>query len=125
MTGMRVVTVGLGLLAKEPPEEVFEDALPHYLALIPPHVRGAFIELAHWAYGAAGGAAFALLPRAFRRHGWSGPTYGITAWAFFEVALAPALGLRKPPQRTLSEHAAILADHVLYGLVVAGRPRSR
>jgi hypothetical protein len=125
MTGMRVVTVGLGLLPKDPPEEIFEDALPHYLEPIPPEFRNEFIELAHWGYGAAGGAAFAVLPGGIRRHPWSGPAYGIAAWALFEAVLAPLLGLRKPPQRSLSERAAIIADHVLYGLVVAGRPRKR
>jgi uncharacterized membrane protein YagU involved in acid resistance len=125
MTGMRVMTVGLNLLPKDPPEEIFEDALPHYLELIPEEYRDEAIELAHWAYGAVGGAAFALLPAAIRRHRWSGPAYGIGTWSFFESVLAPMLGLRTPPERPASERAAIFADHVLYGLVVAGRPRRR
>jgi uncharacterized membrane protein YagU involved in acid resistance len=125
MTGMRVVTVGLGLLPKDPPEEIFEDALPQLLEIVPPEYQEEAIELAHWGYGAVGGAAFALLPGALRRHRWSGPAYGIATWAFFEAVLAPMLGLRKPPQRSISERAAIIADHVLYGLVVAGRPRRR
>jgi hypothetical protein len=55
----------------------------------------------------------------------SGPAYGIATWSFFEGVLAPMLGLRKPSERPTSERAAIIADHVLYGLVVAGRPRRR
>jgi hypothetical protein len=125
MTGMRVVTVGLGFLPKDPPEEIFEEALPQFLEAVPPDYRGEFIELAHWAYGSAGGAAFALLPGGIRRQPWSGPAYGIATWAFFEAVLAPLLGLRKPPERSMSERAALIADHVLYGLVVAGRPRRR
>ena len=70
-------------------------------------------------------ATFALLPAALRRHRWSGPVYGIGTWSFFESVLAPMLGLRKPSERPTSERAAIAADHVLYGLVVAGRPRRR
>ena len=123
MTGMRVVTVGLKLLPKDPPEEIFEDALPHLLALVPREYRDEAIELAHWGYGAVGGAVFALIPAAVRRHGWSGPVYGIGTWSFFERVLAPILGLRKPSERPTSERAAIIADHVLYGLVIAGRPR--
>jgi uncharacterized membrane protein YagU involved in acid resistance len=125
MTGMRVVTTGLGLLPKDPPEEIFEDALPQFLETIPAEFREEAIELAHWGYGAAGAVGYALLPGAIRRHRWTGPAYGIAAWAAFEAVLAPMLGLRKPPERSMSERAAIIADHVLYGLVVAGRPRRR
>jgi uncharacterized membrane protein YagU involved in acid resistance len=125
MTGMRVVTVGLNLLSKDPPEEIFEDALPQFLELVPREYRDEAIELAHWGYGAVGGATFALLPAAIRRHRWSGPAYGIATWSFFEGVLAPMLGLRKPLERPTSERAAIIADHVLYGLVVASRPRRR
>lgn len=125
MTGMRVVTVGLNLLPKDPPEEIFEDALPQFLELVPREYWDEAIELAHWGYGAVGGATFALLPAAIRRHRWSGPAYGIAAWSFFEGVLAPMLGLRKPSERPTSERAAIIVDHVLYGLVVAGRPRGR
>jgi hypothetical protein len=125
MTGMRVVTVGLNLLPKDPPEEIFEDALPQFLELVPREYRDEAIELAHWGYGAVGGATFALLPAAIRRDRLSGPAYGIATWSFFEGVLAPMLGLRKPSERPPSERAAIIADHVLYGLVVAGRPRRR
>jgi hypothetical protein len=123
MTGMRRVTTVLGLLPKPPPEEVFEDALPELLARIPPERRAEAIELAHWAYGACGGAAFALLPRGLRRQPWAGPAYGLATWAFFEGALAPLLGLRKPAHRTITERAALVADHLLYGVVVADEPR--
>jgi hypothetical protein len=125
MTGMRVVTAGFNLLPKDPPEEIFEDALPHSLALVPREYRDEAIELAHWGYGAVGGAIFALLPAAIRRHRWSGPAYGIGTWSFFEGVLAPMLGLRKPSERPPSERVAVIADHVLYGLVVAGGPRRR
>jgi uncharacterized membrane protein YagU involved in acid resistance len=125
MTGMRVVTVGLNLLPKDPPEEIFEDALPQFLELVPREYQGEVIELAHWGYGAVGGATFALLPAAIRRDRWSGPAYGIATWSFFEGVLAPMLGLRKSSERPTSERAAIIADHVLYCLVVAGRPRRR
>jgi|Tabmets5t2r1_1033131.scaffolds.fasta_scaffold03436_1 hypothetical protein len=123
MTGMRVVTVGLNLLPKAPPDEIFEDALPQFLELVPREHRDEAIELAHWGYGAVGGATFAFLPAALRRHRWSGPVYGIGIWSFFENVLAPMLGLRKPSERSTSERMAVVADHVFYGLIVAGRPR--
>ena len=125
MTGMRAITVGVNLVPKDPPEEIFEDALPHFLELVPHQYRDEAIELAHWGYGAVGGATFALLPASIRRQRWSGAGYGIATWSFFERVLAPMLGLRKPSKRPTSERAAIIADHILYGLVVAGRPRRR
>jgi hypothetical protein len=125
MTGIRVVTAGLNLLPKDPPEEIFEGALPHFLELVPREYRDEAIELAHWGYGVVGGTMFALLPAAIRRQRWSGPAYGIATWSFFEGVLAPMLGLRKPSERPTSERAAIIADHVLYGMVVAGDPRRR
>ena len=62
MTGMRVVTVGLNLLPKVPPEEIFEDALPQFLELVPREYWDEAIELAHWGYGAVGGATFGANP---------------------------------------------------------------
>ena len=31
----------------------------------------------HWAYGAAGGAVFGMLPERLRLRRWSGPLYGL------------------------------------------------
>lgn len=67
----------------------------------------------------------ALFPAAIRCHRWSGPAYGIGTWSVFEGVLAPMLGLRKPSERSTSECVASIADHVLYGLIVAGSPRRR
>jgi uncharacterized membrane protein YagU involved in acid resistance len=125
MTAMRVVTARLNLLQKDPPEEIFEDALPQFLKFVPREYRDEAIELAHWGYGAVGGAMFALLPAAIRRHRWSGPAFGIGTWSFFEGVLVPMLGLRKPSERPTTERAAFIADHVVYGLVVAGGSRRR
>ena len=122
MTGMRVVTTGVGLLPKPPPEEIFSEALPHLLKAIPPDYRDEAIEIAHWTYGAVGGTVFALIPAALRRQLWAGPIYGVATWAVFELGIAPLLGLRLPKHRTMGERIAIIADHLLYGFVVAGRP---
>lgn len=113
MTGVRRVTTGLGLVPKPPPEEILDDAL-----------RDEAIELAHWGFGAACGAAFALVPARARTHPAGGPVYGLSVWAGFELVVAPVLGLRKPTQRTARERTAIMADHVLYGLVLATAARS-
>lgn len=125
MTGMRRVTVGLGLLPEPPPEEIAREGVPKLFARVPPEHRDEVLELAHWGYGAAAGAAFATLPRDARHSVWGGTLYGLATWAFFELCVAPVLGLRSPRERTVSERLALVADHLLYGLVVAARPERR
>ena len=122
MTGMRRVTVGLGLVREPPPEQIFREGVPELLARVPADRRDELIELAHWAYGAAAGAAFGRLPAAARTARWAGPLYGLTIWAVFELGVAPLLGLRGAPERDAAERLAIAADHVLYGAVVAAPP---
>ena len=121
MSGMRRLTTALGLLGEEPPEQVAREGVPGLVARVPPSLRGATIELAHWGYGAAGGAGFGVLPAAVRRRPWAGPAFGLATWLFFETTVAPALGLRRTRESRALERAAIAADHVLNGVVVAGR----
>jgi len=121
MSGMRRLTTGLGLVDEEPPEQIAREGVPGLLARVPPNLREPAIELAHWTYGGAGGAAFGVLPAALRRRVWAGPAYGLATWLVFETAVAPLLGLRRTRESRPLERAAIAADHVLYGVVVAGR----
>lgn len=95
------------------------EGVPGLLGHVPPERRAAAIELAHWAYGAAGGAMFGALPDTVRRRGWAGPVYGMALWLGFEVAIAPVLGLRHAHSRRPAERAAFAADHLLYGLVLS------
>ena len=121
MSGMRRMTTGLGLVEEEPPKQIAREGVPRLLALVPPGLREEAIELAHWTYGGAGGAVFGVLPAAIRRQAWAGPAYGLATWLFFETAVAPLLGLRRTHEARPLERAAIAADHMLYGVVVAGR----
>lgn len=122
-TAMRRVTIGLGLVRRPPPERIALEGVPALLARVPAEHRDEAIELAHWAYGALAGAAYAALPRSLRRHGWAGPAYGIGVWLFFEAVLGPALlGLERTKKRSASERLALAGDHALYGAVVAKRP---
>jgi hypothetical protein len=77
MTGLRNLTTAAGLVAQTPPEAILQQRAPKLLAQLPEDRRQAAVEALHWTYGAAGGAAFGLLPRAARRHAWVGPTYGV------------------------------------------------
>jgi hypothetical protein len=122
MTGMRRVTVGLGLVQQPPPEEIAERGVPGLLAMIPADLRNEAIELAHWGYGALAGGIFGLLPAWARRGRWAGPAYGLATWAAFERAVAPLFGLKQPEERPVVERAMIAADHILFGLIVAARP---
>jgi uncharacterized membrane protein YagU involved in acid resistance len=125
MTGVRRVTTGVGLVEKPPPERIVHEGFPDLLAQVPSDYRDEVIEVAHWAYGAVAGAAFGVLPAGVRRHVWSGPVYGLAIWAAFEAGLAPVvLGLEESRRRPIRERLTIAADHVLYGLVLAARPRA-
>jgi hypothetical protein len=89
------------------------------LRRVPRGRRRAAIELAHWSYGAVGGAAYAVLPEGLRRQAWSGPAYGLLVWVGFELCLAPVLGLKQAKKQRPVERAALAADHLLYGLVLS------
>ena len=128
MTGMRTFTVAMGLVEEPPPQAIARQRARGLIRRVPRRRRRAAIELAHWSYGAAGGAGFALLPKSLRqRYRWVGPIYGLVIWLSFELGLAPLIGLRQARQRRPVERTALAADHLLYGLVLSeirARPRS-
>jgi hypothetical protein len=121
MSGVRELTTDVGLVDKPPPDEIATEGVPSLLAAVPAEYRGAAIELAHWSYGAAMGAGYAVLPRRLRARRWFGPAFGLAIWAGFEAGIAPLLDLRSPEQRPLRERLSIAADHVLYGVIVSRR----
>jgi hypothetical protein len=125
MTGMRRVTTGLGLVREAPPEAIARQGFPALLARVPIENREEAIELAHWAYGAVGGAIFGSLPTVLRRQVWAGPAYGLAVWMAFEGLLAPLLGIESARDRKVVERLAVAADHLLYGAIVADRPRAQ
>ena len=117
MSVVRAVVKRLGLLRETPPEAITRQTpLPAWTETAPARAAG------HLGYGAAAGAVFSTLPREVRAQAWAGPAYGVVTWLFFEGVLAPLLGLRQARERRLDERLALLADHVLYGVIVA-RPR--
>jgi hypothetical protein len=118
MTGMRAFTVDLGVVEQTPPQAIVKQRARGLIRRVPRRRRRAAVELAHWGYGAAGGAAFALLPEYVRRHAWAGPAYGLLVWLGFEAGIAPALGLTQAKRLRVAERAALAADHLLYGLVL-------
>lgn len=123
MTGVRAFTTNVGLVDKPPPDEIATEGVAALFVHVPVRYRDSAIEVAHWGYGAGMGVVYGALPEGLRRRSLTGPTFGLAIWAFFELGVAPVLGLRTPRQRPLRERAAIVTDHLLYGLVVAGRPQ--
>jgi len=128
MTGMRVITIELGLVEQTPPQAIARQrsrGLRGLLRLAPRKQRRGLIETAHWAFGAGGGAAFGALPRRLRRRPWAGPVYGLAVWLGFEMGIAPALGLNQAKRVRLVDRLALAADHLLYGLVLSEPRRAR
>jgi hypothetical protein len=119
MSGMRVFTVNLGLVEEAPPRAIIRQRARRLLKLVPPERRPAAIELAHWCYGAAGGAAYGALPANIRRAVWSGPVYGLLTWAGFEAVLAPLLGLEQAKKPRPLDRLSLAGDHLLYGFVLS------
>jgi hypothetical protein len=121
MTGLRRVTRNLGLLEETPPNAIAARRAGRPLRRLSPERREVAIELAHWGYGAAGGAVFGMLPPRVRRQPAAGPAYGLGVWAFFELVLEPVLALDLPRRRRVATRAMLVLDHLLYGAVVGGR----
>jgi hypothetical protein len=119
MTGMRTFTSNMGMVERAPPEAIFKERVPGRIRRVPRRRRRGTIELAHWGYGAAGGAVFGWLPSAVHRRAWAGPLYGLVVWLGFELVIAPSLGLRHAKELRLAERSALALDHLLYGFVLS------
>jgi hypothetical protein len=128
MSGLRAVTVDLGIVEETPPDAILRRRARGLLRRVPRGRRRAVIELVHWTYGAGGGIAFTALPEPIRRRRWVGPAYGLAAWVAFEAGIAPALGLSHARRPRRTESLGIALDHLLYGLVLSelrARPQER
>ena len=126
MTGMRSLTVNLGLLEEPPPRAILRQKSHGIYRLMPKRPRRIGQELFHCGYGAVGGAGFALLPEEARLKPWAGPLYGLAVALFFELGVAPLLGLKQAKKPRPVDRLTIAADHLLYGFVLSEtrrRPR--
>lgn len=119
MSGTRSLTSSLGLVGETPPEAVLHQKTPGLMAKVPTDKQPAVTEAAHWAFGAAAGAGFALLPARLRSRRWAGAVYGLVVLTGFEAGIAPLLGLSQAQHARPMERLVFLADHVLFGIVLA------
>jgi hypothetical protein len=125
MTGMRTFTADLGLVRETPPQSIAKKRRPTgLLSYVPKSRRRAFVELIHWSVGVTGGAIFGALPDPLRRTPWFGPVYGLGILLSYDFGIAPLLGLKQARSPKATEQAALIADHLLYGLVLAGGERA-
>jgi hypothetical protein len=121
MTGFRTVSGVVDPGQQSPPRAVVDKHAPRRVRRLPTRQREAVTELAHWAYGMGCGALFGLLPRSVRAHRLLGPGYGLAVWLAFDAAIAPMMGLRDGRYDRPLWRIGVAMDHLLYGVVVAGR----
>lgn len=124
MTGVRSLTASLGLVDQTPPEAVLQEKAGGLMAKIPADKQQSVTELTHWGIGFVTGAGFALIPPKWRRNQWSGAAYGLAVLTGFEVGVAPVLGLSRAQHLRPVERVLLVADHLLWGMVLAP-PRHR
>ena len=121
MSGTRALTSSLGLIEQTPPEAVLHQSAPATMAKVPKQRQAAVAELAHWAFGVVAGAGFGLLPLGLCRYRWAGAAYGVVVLTGFEVGIAGARAVPGPTCRPV-ERVIFLADHLLFGIVLAPPP---
>jgi hypothetical protein len=120
MSGMRTFTSYIGLLRETPPQSIAKKRRPGgVLSRVPKSRRRAFVEVMHWSVGVAGGAVFGALPDGLRRAPWFGPVYGLGILLSYDLGVAPLLGLKQSRRPKPAEQAALIADHLLYGLILS------
>jgi len=119
MTGLRAFTISIGLVDEPPPRAILRQKSKGIFRLAPKKKRRAVQELMHWGYGAGGAAAFSALPDSVRKRAWFGPLYGLALWVGFELVQAPLMDLKQAKRLRLLERPALIADHLLYGLVLS------
>jgi len=126
MSALRQVTTGLGLVDQTPPDAILKQRALGPLVRVPSLAyfvarrETALVELAHWFYGAVGGAVYTQLPPKLLRKRWIGIGYGIATWLAFELGLAPILGLDQAKQIRPMERLMFAVDHLVYGTILAG-----
>lgn len=121
MTGIREFAAGLGVVDETPPEALATHTAGHLLERVPKEHRQTAVEGLHWTVGTTSGAVYGVFPGTLRTRRWFGVAYGLAIGLGFEVVLGPALGLRRWQETRTAERIALGIDHVVYGLILAGR----
>ena len=123
MSGLRQFSASLGLIEKTPPEEIADEPADGLMERVPPERRKAAVLAIHSAIGAAGGVTYGAVPNVVRQKSWSGPIWGMIIWVSYEAGVAPLLGLKHERDVPPGERATLIADHLLYGYILAQTQR--
>ena len=122
MTAFMVGMERLGVMPGQPPRKIVDRVAPE----LTEGLADAAALISHGAYGAAGGAAFALLT-ADRSHktAW-GIAFGALVWATGYEGWVPALGVLPPAHHDRpSRVGTMVAAHVIYGYLLGRQLRGR
>ena len=120
MTVVLLVAQRLRLLDEPPPVRIVHHLLPGLDEATTRAVAG----VAHAGYGAAGGAALALLAPAGRTRPAAAVGYGLLVYVLSYQGWVPLMGVLPPAHRDRrSRVLAVVAAHVVYGLGLARRGR--
>jgi len=118
MSALMLAAGRAGLMGRQPPEAIVRRA--GELAAVEPRgrVADALATVAHLAFGAGTGTAYALLPPS-RRPVARGVAVATGVWAVSYAGWVPALGaLPRADRDRPPRQAAMLAAHVVYGAVL-------
>ena len=123
MSAVMLVAERLGAMGAQPPEQVTSEALGAAGADdVSEGERHSVASLAHLAFGAGGGAAFAVLHRRLRLPVpllAQGIAFGLAVWAASYQGWIPALGILPPASDDRpGRRRAMFAAHVVYGAVL-------
>jgi hypothetical protein len=118
MSALMLAAGRVGVMGRQPPEAIVRQA--GALAAAEPRGRlaDALATVAHVAFGAGSGAAYALLPPT-RRPVARGVAVATGVWAVSYAGWVPALGaLPRADRDRTPRQAVMLAAHVVYGAVL-------
>ena len=122
MTGVRMAADRVGIHERRPAHSVIVRRLRGVTGRKPwGHEAETTATIAHYAFGAAAGAAYAVVaPRRARVRGL-GILYSVAIWLVSYFGVLPWLRLMPCPERDATGRQVVLAvDHVVYGLVLDG-----
>ena len=110
-----VMLAGGQLVGRQPPEAIVEQAVSRTTGTPPPRdVTRLLAAAAHLGFGAALGAAYALLPRRV-----PGVAVSLAVWALSYEGWVPALGaLPRASRDEPGRPAVMVAAHVVHGAVM-------
>jgi hypothetical protein len=126
MSAVMLAARRVGLLPKQPPQQLAETAGRRLLGWVPETsaARRLLGAVNHLAVGVAAGAAYAAVRPRSAPEPASGLVYGLGVWLFGYAGVMPALGALPPAHRDDRSRVAVMVGaHVVYGVALGWRLR--